>query len=97
MRFWFNKDDSTSYPDGSVVYRTHGPFSTVARVANCLCEDGKRRTVYATGYGDTFFSIPAEVRVTGRWVSGFLTSDDGGWRFTANAYGKNAALLKKGS
>lgn len=40
-----------------------------------------RATAFTTGPADTFFSIPAFVRVAGRRVRGFLTRDDGIWTF----------------
>jgi hypothetical protein len=61
-----------------------GPF---AKVQNCPIRDTDlRRTAYATGYADTFFSIPAYTRVKGRYVGGYLTTDnDGGVEFVAYA------------
>ena len=88
--------DFTGHPNGSRVYRTADPFASVARVENCPCEDGVRRTAFATAEADTFFSIPACVYVGPKTVSGFLTCDDEGWRFVVNKFGKNAALIKEG-
>lgn len=82
------------HPNGSRVHYTPGPFASVAKVANCPCEDGRRRVVYASAEPDTFFSIPALTRVRGKTVAGFLSSDENGWKFTAYSYGKNADLLK---
>lgn len=84
------------FPNGSAAHygRTmHGRH--LAYVRNCPCDKGiSPRTAYVTGEPDTFFSIPAAVRVRGRNVRGFLTMDteEGlqtgaplGWRFTPNA------------
>ncbi len=88
----------TEHANGSRVHYTPGAFASVAKVTNCPCEDGKRRTVYASAEPDTFFSIPALTRVREegkqRTVAGFLTTDENGWKFIAYSYGKNAALLK---
>lgn len=102
MRYYANPNDHTLYPDGSKLYRTHGPFASIAKVENCLCPDGKRRTVHTTGEADTFFSIPASVKVKGKTVTGYITtySADGltssaceGWEFRANKYGKNSGVF----
>lgn len=51
-----------------------------AKVQNCpIMVDGKevdRLTCYATGYADTFFSVPACTRKRGRHVRGYFTSAD---------------------
>ena len=64
------------------------------------CEDGKARTVYAKRYrydgsyaADTFFSVPAYVRVKGTTVRGFLGVEDGEAYFKAYTYCKNHALV----
>lgn len=74
------------------------------RQQNILCSDGKRRTAVFAAEPDTFFTIPASVRVNGKSVSGFVWHDDliydddyqttpGVWKFTAYSYGKNGHLL----
>jgi uncharacterized protein (TIGR02996 family) len=44
-----------------------------------------------TGQPDTFFSQPARTKVKGFTVSGYLTGDEGGYRFVAT--GKNRQLI----
>ncbi len=39
-----------------------------------LCVDGKVRTATVTGSADTWFSLPARVKVNGKTVSGFISS-----------------------
>lgn len=100
MRYYFRKSEGCAQPNGSILYRTPGPFASVAAVGNCPCADGQRRMVYATGEPDTFFSIPAATRVRGKWVSGFLTTADTlksaeGYEFVHYTYGKNAALMQE--
>lgn len=65
-----------------------------------LCTDGKVRALARIAQtADTFFSIPASVKVNGHTVSGFVTfrgeHDDEGMHvaFVAYAYGKNGHLL----
>lgn len=55
--------------------------SNVAKVSNCPCDDGKRRTVYVTGGADTYFSIPAACLVAGKRRVGYLTGTEGGFQF----------------
>lgn len=101
MRFYFDRAQTPrTYPNGSRVFRTPGPFSSIARVENVPCADGKRRTFDASGEPDTYFSLPGSVRVNGKHVSGFVSFDSGaidgrpeGFAFLAYAYGKNGAAL----
>lgn len=71
-----------------------------------LCSDGRTRELKRIAQtADTFFSVPAAVRVNGRTVTGFVTVETlVGWstetdedpyvvRFVANRYGRNGHLL----
>ncbi len=105
MGMKFNANgDMMVYGDGSRVIYTAGPFRSLAKVENCLCEDGKRRTAFATAEAETFYSVPAciylydaEAKVT-KTVGGYLESTNGGitagWQFVASVTGRNHALLK---
>lgn len=91
---------ATSYrthQNGSMAFYTPGPFASLAKVEDCPCEDGVRRTAHATAEADTFFSIPACVYVTVarkcKTVSGFLSHNEEGWRFTVDRGGVNQALV----
>ena len=55
---------------------------TLAKVRNAVCPDGTRRMAYATGEPDSYFSIPARIRVRGTIARGFLSLEDGRWLFT---------------
>lgn len=71
-------------PSGALPWYFGAPgmgWRILAKVQNCPCEDGKPRTVYITGQPDTYFSIPAATRVKGRYVAGYVTSDENGMRF----------------
>jgi hypothetical protein len=65
--------------------------------AHVLCSDGKVRTTARIAQtADTFFSVPAAVKVEGKTVSGFITiEEDRGVQFTPNAGTVNASLLPK--
>ena len=39
-----------------------------------LCSDGVIRSAELAKTADTFFSVPARVRVKGKWVSGYYTT-----------------------
>lgn len=85
--------------NGSESVLTRGPWAQLAKVINCPCSDGKRRTAVITGMADTYFSIPARVSVRGKTVTGYLTCEEsnpymgrvGGYEF--HAAGKNAGAL----
>jgi len=64
---WIPYPGKESYPAGSV-----GCGQTKRQ------DTGLRRTCYATGYADTYFSVPANTRIRGKYVRGFFTDDDNG-------------------
>jgi hypothetical protein len=70
------------FSNGAIGYRPGGPFDCLgpyAKVLNCpIHGTDLRRACYATGYADTYFSIPACTRVKGKYVSGYLTQDGNG-------------------
>jgi hypothetical protein len=68
-------------PDANGAVAWRAPLGRVlALVKGCPTPWGPR-TVYATNYPDTFFSIPAGCRVKGKDVRGYLTQKDGCWEF----------------
>jgi hypothetical protein len=76
------------FANGAVGWRPGGPFDCLgpyAKVENCPIMVGDvevgRRTAYASGYGDTFFSIPANTRWKGKYIVGYFTAEDGGCQF----------------
>ncbi len=73
------------FSNGAIGWRPGGPFDCLgpyAKVENCPIKGTNlRRTAYATGYADSYFSIPARTRYKGRIITGFFTSDDGGCCF----------------
>jgi hypothetical protein len=76
------------FSNGAIGWHPGGPFDCLgpyAKVNNCPIEiDGKevaRLTCYASGYADTWFSVPATTRKNGKHISGYFTSDDGGVKF----------------
>ena len=94
------------YAQGTYLVPHAGPFSCGFVRGRALCEDGKVRAVRFPrgGIADTFFSIPAQVQVSGSTVSGFVTIEDpDGFtttsgqvvRFIAHSYGKNSHLLPR--
>ncbi len=50
------------------------------RRGRAIYPDGKVRAVRA-GIPDTFFTVPAHGRIAGRYVSGYLTHNEKGWKF----------------
>jgi hypothetical protein len=72
--------EKIEYSDGSIGWRPGGPFDCLgpwAKVQNCAIDGTElRRTAYATGYADTYFSIPAVTRYKGQRITGFMTMQD---------------------
>jgi hypothetical protein len=64
--------------DGSVRWYTcwmGGP--TLAKIQNCQIHGTDlRRMVYITNDPDTWFSIPAETKVHGMRITGYVTTED---------------------
>jgi len=54
------------------------------RQGRALMPDGKVRAVMAK-LPDTFYSVPAFVRIKGKRVKGYLTRRDGVWYFHSDA------------
>lgn len=79
---------------------TFGPWHIPVCVKHALCVDGVRRYAWIGGrQPDTFFSIPAKVKVQGKSVLGYITGceTDGkqDYAFHAVTYGKNYKLLAR--
>jgi hypothetical protein len=78
------------------------PWGTYV-AARLLCSDGKVRSVSRIAdTADTFYSVPATVKVAGRSVSGYMSfhhdmDDPEGCIaiFVAYTYGKNGHLLPR--
>lgn len=84
----FHAREKFEFPNGATGFRPGGPFDCLgpyAKVLNCPIDGTElRRACYATGYADTFFSIPACTRYKGKYISGFFTQtadNSGGVRF----------------
>ncbi len=100
QRFYANPQTRQSWPNGAIGYGPGGPFDCLgpfAKVVNCPVADssGLRRTVYATNYADKFFSIPAECKISGKTVTGFLLLDDNGPEFVPYSNARNDALIEQ--
>lgn len=102
VRYLHNPASGQTAPNGAVTYYTYGEFRSIARIENCPCDDNVRRLVYVTGEPHDAFSLPAAVRVKGKWVAGFVSFDSGfstindaleGPRFHVVTYGKNHELI----
>jgi hypothetical protein len=83
---------TTKYAHGTSVTQRF-PFGLYVS-ARLLCSDGKvRPTVRLAETADSFYSVPAAVKVNGKTVSGYLTMESGTAKFIASSHGRNAALL----
>lgn len=70
------------FSNGAIGWRPGGPMDCLgpyAKVNNCpIAGTSLRLTCYATGYADTFFSVPACTRYRGQHIAGYFTHDDDG-------------------
>lgn len=87
--------EKREYANGTYV--TNRKWSGAYVSAHVLCSDGKIRATSRLGEAaDTFFSVPAAVKVNGKTVSGFIMIDDtDGVSFSANRDGRNCGLLHR--
>ena len=88
QRFYASPSNTFEWPNGAIGHRSHGtnfPFDCLgpyAKVRNCPIEGtALRLTCYATGYADTWFSVPACTRHRGRYIKGFFSFEGGNIRF----------------
>lgn len=77
--------DTMTFENGAVGHRPGGPMDCLgpyAKVRNCPVEGTSLRlTCYATGYADTFFSVPACTQYRGKYIGGFFSVDSSGIQF----------------
>jgi hypothetical protein len=86
-------DQRAYHPDNPDTWIDHyGPWHIAYR-ARVMCTDGRIRMARITGTADTWFPIPAHVKVKGKTVSGYVTGGSLFYSFVAYAYGKNGRLL----
>lgn len=81
QKFYANPKCSFEWSNGAIGYAPGGPFDCIApyaKVKNCPIEglENKRLTCYATGYADTYFSVPAATRYKGQYIGGYFKIDD---------------------
>jgi len=85
QKFYANPATREVSKNGAISYAPGGPMDCLghyAKVQNCPVDgESKRYTCYATGYADTWFSVPACTRIRGHYIKGFFTSDESGVRF----------------
>lgn len=72
--------EKREFGNGAIGYAPGGPMDCLgpfAKVVNCPVRGTNLRlTCYATGYADTFFSVPACTRRKGKYIGGFFTFGD---------------------
>jgi hypothetical protein len=82
QKFYASPRDSFTWRNGAIGHRPGpvggfdcvGPF---ARVLNCPVDGtALRLACYATGYADTFFSVPACTKTRGQYVAGYFSIHD---------------------
>lgn len=80
--FYASPSDTLVCPNGAIGHRPGGPMDCLgpyAKVRNCpISGTHLRLTAYATGYADTFFSVPAVTRHRGNRIRGYFTQDENG-------------------
>jgi hypothetical protein len=99
QRFYASPSDTFTSPNGAVGHRPGGAFDCLgpyAKVTNCPVEGlPTRHTIYATGYADTWFSVPAAFTYRKRYVAGYFTSDETGVTFRVLDQYKSRLELSK--
>jgi hypothetical protein len=77
QKFYADPRTAFTYSNGAIGYAPTATFNCLghyAKVINCpIAGTGLRLTCYATGYADTYFSVPACTRYRGKYVSGYFS------------------------
>ena len=85
QQFYAHPTNTFKFPNGAIGHRTGATFDCLgpyAKVSNCpIAGTDRRMTCYATGYADTYFSVPACTRINGRHIRGYFSLDDGNITF----------------
>jgi hypothetical protein len=83
--FYASQTDTFTWPNGAIGHRLGGPFDCLgpfAKVRNCpVAGTARRVTAYASGYAYTYFSVPANCKINGVYVRGYLAITDDGVEF----------------
>jgi hypothetical protein len=74
------------FSNGAIGWRPGRMFDCLgpyAKVQQCPITGvmGLRLTCYASGYADTYFSVPAETRYKGKRITGYFSVDGGSIAF----------------
>lgn len=84
----FIAQEAFKFPNGATGWRPGGSFDCLgpyAKVQNCPVivggAEAMRLTCYATGYADTYFSVPASTRYRGQHIRGYFALDNGDIQF----------------
>ena len=87
QKFYANPQNKKIYENEAVGYSPGGIMDCIghfAKVKNCPINigadnvPGLRLTCYATGYADTWFSVPACTRYRGQYIRGFFSMEETG-------------------
>lgn len=88
QKFRASPSHSVTHANGATGYAPGGSFDCLgpfAKVKNCpiVCDgvEGLRLTCYATGYSDTFFSVPACTRYKRQHIGGYFAHTEHGPEF----------------
>lgn len=77
--------ESFNFTNGAIGWSPGGPFDCLgpyAKVQECpIAGTTLRRTCYATGYADTYFSVPACTRIKGKYIKGYFSLYEDGIEF----------------
>lgn len=99
QKFYANPALPFTFNNGAVGYRSSASFDTLgpyAKVRKCpVAGTDLRLTCYATGYADTFFSVPACTQYGRKYISGYFTNEDGVIEFRPMDRHKNRLPIKE--
>ncbi len=96
QKFYAHPANTFTWPNGAIGHRPNFPpygidtLGPYAKVRNCpIAGTDLRLTCYATGYPDTYFSVPAATKYKGKHVSGFFMIVDGNIEFQVSDHHKS--------
>jgi hypothetical protein len=93
---WKYSGESQRHAAGETFLAFYGPWHLPCR-ARLRCPDGKlRMTQRVASEPDTFWTIPCAVKVRGKMVTGYLSTntDTGEYEFHPSLYRKNGHIFE---
>lgn len=85
-KFRFQDKQETTEHGQILGYELWRGRPSLTYVGGIICEDGSRANWFKLDEADTWFSVPGYIHKYGKKVKGFMTCEDGIYKFIADEY-----------